>query len=172
MQYNIDNESTTSLAVPAIANVLPAPPVSAKRPHANVGDESTNHHTNQDIDTSGFIRPKKERLPRTNLGLFHLKPGGDQGLFPRLNRKLLCNNFCMQGRVCDKLPQISKFAHVASWKQHKKEDQEAILKHADKTGNIWLDEATFKNKKVEIPQKYQHLLGDAKGPKPKVTKSA
>ena len=67
---------------------------------------------------------------------------------------------------------MCKFAHVASWKQFKKDDQEVILEHANKTGNIWLDEATFKNQKVKIPQKYQHLLGDAKGPKPKVTKSA
>jgi hypothetical protein len=142
-----------------------------KRPHANIGDDSTNHRTNQHVDTGGLKKPKKERLPRTNLGLFHAKPGSDQGLFPRLKGKPPCNNFCVQGRACDKLRQICKFAHVASWKQFEKDDQEVILEHADKTGNIWLDEATFKNQKVEIPQKYQHLLGDAKGPKPKATKS-
>jgi hypothetical protein len=79
----------------------------------------------------------------------------------------------MQGRVCDKLCQICKFAHVASWKQLKKDDQEVILEHdADKTGIIWLNEETFKNQKIKISQKYQHLLGDVKGPKPKATKSA
>ena len=106
------------------------------------------------------------------MGLFHAKPGSEQGLFPRLKGKPPCNKFCVQGKTCDKLRQICKFAHVASWKAFGKDDQEAILVHADKTGNIWLDEATFKNQKVEIPQKYQYLLGDANGPKPKFTNSA
>ncbi len=172
MQDNIVNESATGLDVPAFAHVTPISPVWGKHPHANIGDDSTNHRTNQDVNTGGLKKPKKECLPRTNLGLFHANPGSDQGLFPRLKGKPPCNNFCVQGRVCDKLCQICKFAHVASWKQFKKDDQEVILEHADKTGNIWLDEVTFKNQKVEIPQKYQHLLGNAKGPKPKVTKSA
>jgi hypothetical protein len=81
----------------------------------------------------------------------------------------------MQGKTCNKeLRKICKFAHVAIWKAFKKDDQEAILEHADKTGNIGLDEATFKiqKQKVEIPQKYQYLLGDVNGPKPKFTNSA
>jgi hypothetical protein len=189
MQENIDNETTTGLDVPAFANVLTAPPLAAKRSQhpSNVGDETTNHRnhdyrgnqgndqdfrSNQDFDSGGNKRTKKERLPRTNLGLFHAKPGSEQGLFPRLKGKPPCNKFCVQGKTCDKLRQICKFAHVASWKAFEKDDQEAILVHADKTGNIWFDEATFKNQKVEIPQKYQYLLGDANGPKPKFTNSA
>ena len=78
----------------------------------------------------------------------------------------------MQGKTCDKLRQICKFDHVVSWKAFKKDDQDVILEHADKTGNIWLDEVTFKIQKVEIPQKYQYLLGDVNGPKPKLTNSA
>ena len=189
MQENIDNETTTGLDLPAFANVLTAPPLAAKRSqHPNVGDETTNHRnhqdyrgnqgndqdfrSNQDFDNGGNKQAKKERPPRTNLGLFHAKPGSEQGLFPRLKGKPPCNKFCVQGKTCDKLRQICKYAHVASWKAFEKDDQEAILVHADKTGNIWLDEATFKNQKVEIPQKYQYLLGDASGPKPKSTNSA
>jgi hypothetical protein len=118
MQDNINNKSTTGLDVPAFANVLPVL-VSAKHPHLNnVGAESTTHCTNQDCtnqdsNTGGIKRPKKERLPRTNLGLFHAKPGSDQGLFPRLRGKPPCNKFCIQGRVCDKLCQICKFAHMS-----------------------------------------------------------
>jgi hypothetical protein len=171
MQDNIDNKSMTGRDVPAFANVLPIL-VSAKHPHLNVRDKSTTQRTNQDFDARGLIRPKKECLPRTNLGLFHAKPGSDQGLFPRLRGKPPCNNFFIQGRACDKLCQICKFPHVTSWKMFEKDNQEAILEHANKTGNIWLDKATFKNQKAETPQKYQHLLGDANGPKPKFMKSA
>jgi hypothetical protein len=150
MQDNIDNESMTGRNVPAFANVLPVL-VSAKHPHLNVGDESTTHHTNHNFDARGLKRPKKECLPRTNLGLVHAKPGSDQGLFPRLRGKPPCNKSCIQGRVCDKLCQICKFAHVASWKMFEKDNQEAILEHANKTGNIWLDKATFKNQSQDSP---------------------
>jgi hypothetical protein len=112
-------------------------------------------------------RPKKEHLPRTYLGLFHAKSGSNQGLFHKLKGKPLCNKFCVQGRACDKLCTICKFAQVVSWKMLEKDNQEAILEHANKTGNIWLDKGTFKKQKVKIPKKYQHLLGNASGPKPK-----
>jgi hypothetical protein len=52
-----------------------------------------------------------------------------------------------------------------------KEDQDAIFKHANKTSNIWLDEATLKNHKAEITPKYQYLMGDVLGPKPKISAS-
>ena len=92
MQENIDNKTTTGLDLPAFANVLvTAPPLAAKRSqHPNVGDETNNHRNhqnyqlnqgndqnfcnNQDFD-GGNKRTKKERPPRTNLGLFHAKPG-------------------------------------------------------------------------------------------------
>ena len=164
MQDNIDNESTTGLDVPAFAHVSPMPPVLGKCPHANIGDDSTNHCTNQDVDTGGLKNPKKERLPGTNLGLFHAKPGNDQGLSLGPKKKNPCNNLCMQGRVCDKLRQICKFAHVASWKQFKKDDQEVILEHADKTGNIWLDKATFKNQKGQDSPEIPASPGRCKGP--------
>ena len=120
MQENIDNETTTGLDVPAFANVLTAPPLAAKRSqHPNVGGDKTNNHrnhqdyrvnqgndqdfrNNQDFD-GGNKRTKKERPPRTNLGLFHAKPGSEQGHFPRLIGKPPCNKFCVQGKTCDKL---------------------------------------------------------------------
>ena len=54
--------------------------------------------------------------------------------------------------LCQTLPDC-KLPHVTSWKMLKKGDLDAILEHANKTSNIWLDEAAFKNQKVEILQK-------------------
>ena len=61
MQANIDNESSTGVDVPAFAHVSPVPLILilVKRPHANVGDESTNLCTNQDINTGGLKKPRK-----------------------------------------------------------------------------------------------------------------
>jgi len=184
MQDNIDNESMTGLEVPAFANVLTIPKVTEK---CQFGDESTNHRNgqqdfhnshqdnhdrnNQNHDNGGK-RLKKDKPPRTKLGLFHAKPGSDQGLFPRLKGKPPCNKFCLQGRTCDKPHQMCKFGHFASWKAFEKEDQDAILKHFTKGGHIWLDEASFKAQKVELPQKYQYLLGDVNGHKAKFTNRA
>jgi len=169
MQDNIDKESTTGLEVPAFANVLTVPPVAEKR---QFGDESMNHRNsqqdfrnsqqdnhrnNQDHDNGGK-RLKKDKLPRTKLGLFHAKPGSDQGLFLRLKGKPPCNKFCLQGRTCDKPHQMCKFGHFVSWKAFEKKDQDAILEHCDKGGHIWLDETSFNAQKVELPQKYQYLL--------------
>jgi len=73
----------------------------------------------------------------------------------------------LQGKACDKPKQVCKFAHVVTWKSIKEEDQNEILKHCVTTNNLWLDKETTKKHKADLPSEFEHLLGDATGPKPK-----
>jgi len=110
----------------------------------------------------------KKNTDFTKLGLFHAKAGIEDGkIFPNTLTLPLCNKFCLQGRACDKPKQACKFAHVVNWKSIKEEDQNEILKHCIATNNLWLDEETMKKHKAELPKDFEHLLGDASGPKSK-----
>ena len=113
-------------------------------------------------------KKNKKNTDFTKLGLFHAKEGIEDGkFFPSTLKLPLCSKFCLQGKACDKPKQACKFAHVVTWKSIKEEDQNKILKHCVATKNLWLDEETMKKHKAELPKEFEHLLGDATGPKPK-----
>ena len=113
-------------------------------------------------------KKNKKNTDFTKLGLFHAKEGIEDGkVFPSTLKQPLCSKFCLQGKACDKPKQACKFAHVVTWKSIKEEDQNEILKHCVATNNLWLDEETMKKHKTELPKEFEHLLGDATGPKPK-----
>jgi len=110
----------------------------------------------------------KKNTDFTKLGLFHAKDGIEDGkVFPNTLKLPLCSKFCLQGKACDKPKQVCKFAHVVTWKSIKEEDQNEILKHCVTTNNLWLDKETTKKHKADLPSEFEHLLGDATGPKPK-----
>jgi len=88
-------------------------------------------------------------------------------VFPNTLKLPLCSKFCLQGKACDKPKQACKFAHVVTWKSIKEEDQNEILKHCVATNNLWLNEETMKKHKAKLHSEFEHLLGDATGPKPK-----
>ncbi len=113
-------------------------------------------------------KKNKKNTDFTKLGLFHAKEGIEDGkVFPSTLKLPLCSKFSLQGKACEKPEQACKFAHVVTWKSIKEEDQNEILKHCVATNNLWLDEETMKKHKAELPKEFEHLLGDATGPKPK-----
>ena len=110
----------------------------------------------------------KKNTDFTKLGLFHAKDGIKDGkVCPNTLKLPLCSKFCLQGKACDKPKQACKFAHVVTWKSIKEEDQNEILKHCVTTNNLWLDKETTKKHTADLPSEFEHLLGDATGPKPK-----
>ena len=116
--------------------------------------------------------PKKQRLnqadsrPPSERGLFHMPPPGlpAKELFPAGLKKTPCMNFSCQGRVCAKPRTTCPWLHAVMWKDLK-EDGDKILAHFATHKKAWLDATTIRAQNITIPAEYQHLLGDANGPK-------
>jgi len=109
---------------------------------------------------------------KTKLGLFHSKEGiKPKDLFPSGLESTPCAFFCFQNKKCTRPRSLCPLPHNVKWDTIKPDDQAKILKHFSDTGNGWLDDKTFNKHKIEIPENYAFLLGDASGPKAKSTRT-
>ena len=140
-------------------------------------------YTKKKPDASPPGTPSKERrnkkarglkptggTDQTKLGLFHSKEGTKpEDLFPSSLESTPCAFFCSQNKKCTRPSSSCPRPHNVKWDAIKPDDQAKILKHFSDTGNGWLDTETFNKHKIEIPENYAFLLGDASGPKAKST---
>jgi hypothetical protein len=107
------------------------------------------------------------------MGIFHIKKDTPAAKAipdkPLLKDSLgICLDFCCQGRKCNFPHQLCKNGrHITNWKNLPDEDKLFLLKHVDSLGLMWLDTATFKKHKINIPPECTQLLGDASSPKQK-----
>jgi hypothetical protein len=104
----------------------------------------------------------------TKADLFFCKEGTlIAELFPTNLLKKYCSFFCFHDKQCSKPKQSCNFEHVGKWEKISADDQTKILEHCHASdGKIWLNVDTFaKHSVMNIPGKFAHLLGDAKGPK-------
>ncbi len=107
---------------------------------------------------------------QTKLGLFYSKEGiKPEDLFPSRLESTPCAFFCFQNKKSTQPHSSCPRPHNVKWDTIKPDDQAKILKHFSDMGNGWLDAKTFNKHKIEIPENYAFLLGDASGPKAKST---
>jgi len=98
------------------------------------------------------------------MGLFHVKAGVDpHTIFPDNLGVTPCGHFNCLGYECAFDGPTCAKDHIPRWKKYP--DQDKILAHFDKTGKAWLDSDIVSIQRINIPDKFKHLVGDASGPK-------
>ena len=114
------------------------------------------------------LKPSTGERDFTKAGLFHCKEGtAITDLFPTDLSKKYCSFFCFHAKKCSKPKQSCDFEHIGKWDKIPAGDQAKIFEHFHASdGKVWLDSDTFaKHRVTNIPDKFAHLIDDAKGPK-------